>query len=185
MGHETSPKSTGPTSSLPQPPPLSPMIARKPSGFLRNFRRRFLRDLGIGIVGGFENFSVFGIFSRYPRTAGAWPMLGGPFGFTMFAMSSRARRHLNFTCAIEGSSELGLTEPFEQPHLEDLTGTVPVTRIQAVNPQLQQTVELLTHALSRGGRAKDLAMTLANLARKIGAVDFDRSGDSAVAEDWT
>lgn len=61
---------------------------------------------------------------------------------------------------------------------------MPVTPIRAVDPQLQQTVELLTHALSRGGRTKDLAMTLADLARKIGAVDFDMSGDPAVAEDW-
>lgn len=68
--------------------------------------------------------------------------------------------------------------------MDDVAETVPVAPAHAIDPHLQRIVELLTQALSRARHTKDPTLTYIDEARRIGAVDFDWSGDPTVAEDW-
>ncbi|BBN69306.1 transposable element gene [Prunus dulcis] len=52
------------------------------------------------------------------------------------------------------------------------------------DPKIQQTLELLTQALSRTGQPRDPSLGYADQAKRIGATDFDGAGDPAVAEEW-
>ncbi|CAL8992152.1 unnamed protein product [Prunus brigantina] len=53
-----------------------------------------------------------------------------------------------------------------------------------VNTNVQQTLELLTQALTRTGPPRDPSLGYAEQAKRIGATDFDGDGDPAMAEEW-
>lgn len=48
---------------------------------------------------------------------------------------------------------------------------------------LQQTIELLTRALSRAGYSRDLTLPYADQARRFGVVDYNGEGDPAIAKE--
>ncbi|XP_034208211.1 uncharacterized protein LOC117621768 [Prunus dulcis] len=52
------------------------------------------------------------------------------------------------------------------------------------DPNFQQTLELLTQALSQTGQSRDPSLGYADQAKRIGATDFDGDVDPAVAEEW-
>ncbi|XP_034207089.1 uncharacterized protein LOC117620937 [Prunus dulcis] len=52
------------------------------------------------------------------------------------------------------------------------------------DPNILQTLELLTQALSRAGQSRDPSLGYADQAKRIGATEFDGDGDPAVAEEW-
>ena len=52
------------------------------------------------------------------------------------------------------------------------------------DPNFQQTLELLTQALSRTGQSRDPSLGYADQAKRIRAIDFDGDGIPAVAEEW-
>jgi hypothetical protein len=64
------------------------------------------------------------------------------------------------------------------------TGIVPETPAQTVDPALQQTIELLTQALSLAGHGRDPSLSYADQARRIGATEFNGEGDPVVVEEW-
>ncbi|XP_020412075.1 uncharacterized protein LOC18786176 [Prunus persica] len=75
-------------------------------------------------------------------------------------------------------------EQVEQSYVGGSAGTVPVMPTPPIDPNFQQTLELLTQALSRTGEPRDASLTYADQARRIGAVEFNGDGDPAVAEEW-
>ncbi|KAI5351438.1 hypothetical protein L3X38_004329 [Prunus dulcis] len=52
------------------------------------------------------------------------------------------------------------------------------------DPNFQQTLELLTQALSRTGQSRDPSLGYADQAKRTGATDFDGDGNPAVVEEW-
>ncbi|BBG97313.1 hypothetical protein Prudu_006394 [Prunus dulcis] len=75
-------------------------------------------------------------------------------------------------------------EPVEQPFIGGPSGPAPPRPTVMGDPNLQQTLELLTQALSRAEQSRDPSLGYADQAKRIGATDFDGDGDPAVAEEW-
>ncbi|CAL9029101.1 unnamed protein product, partial [Prunus brigantina] len=63
-------------------------------------------------------------------------------------------------------------------------GAAPAMTTVPVNTNVQQTLELLTQALTRTGPPRDPSLGYAEQAKRIGATDFDGDGDPAMAEEW-
>ncbi|BBN68979.1 transposable element gene [Prunus dulcis] len=76
-------------------------------------------------------------------------------------------------------------EPVEQSFVGGPSGPAPPMPTMMGDPNFQQTLELLTQALSLTGQSRDLSLGYANQAKRIGATDFDGDGDPTVAEEWT
>ncbi|KAI5347763.1 hypothetical protein L3X38_000650 [Prunus dulcis] len=75
-------------------------------------------------------------------------------------------------------------EPVEQSFVGGPSGPAPPMPTVMGDPNLQQTLELLTQALSRAGQSRDPSLGYADQAKRIGATDFDGDSDPAVAEEW-
>ncbi|CAL9004185.1 unnamed protein product, partial [Prunus brigantina] len=77
-----------------------------------------------------------------------------------------------------------IPEQVEQSYVGGLAGAVPVMPTPPIDPNFQQTLELLTQALSRTRQPRDASLTYVDQARGIGAVEFNGDGDLAMAEEW-
>lgn len=75
-------------------------------------------------------------------------------------------------------------EHVEQSYVGGLAGVVPVMPTPSIDPNFQQTLELLTQALSRTGQPRDASLTYADQAKRIRVVEFNGDGDPAMAEEW-
>ncbi|CAL2229316.1 unnamed protein product [Prunus armeniaca] len=75
-------------------------------------------------------------------------------------------------------------EPVEQSFVGGPSGAAPAVPTMPGDPNFQQTLELLTQALSRTGQTRDPSLGYADQAKRIGATDFDGDGDPTVAEEW-
>ncbi|BBN67675.1 hypothetical protein Prudu_150S000400 [Prunus dulcis] len=71
-------------------------------------------------------------------------------------------------------------EPVEQSFVGGPSGPAPPMPTVMGDPNLQQTLELLTQALSRAGQSRDPSLGYADQAKRIGATEFDGDGDPAV-----
>ncbi|XP_021833422.1 uncharacterized protein LOC110773228 [Prunus avium] len=85
----------------------------------------------------------------------------------------------------ENEPNSGLTpEQVEQSYVGGQTGAVPEMATPQMDPNFQQTLELLTQALSRTGHSRDPSLNYADQARRIEAVEFDGDGDGDPAMEW-
>ena len=75
-------------------------------------------------------------------------------------------------------------KPVQQSFVGGPARAIPVMPTMPVDLSFQQTLELLTQALSRIGQPRDLSLSYADQAKRIGATEFDGDGDPAVAEEW-
>ncbi|CAL9014111.1 unnamed protein product [Prunus brigantina] len=64
------------------------------------------------------------------------------------------------------------------------SGAAPAMTTVPVDPNVQQTLELLAQALTRPGQSREPSLGYAEQAKRIGAIDFDGDGDPAMAEEW-
>ncbi|KAI5334834.1 hypothetical protein L3X38_024967 [Prunus dulcis] len=75
-------------------------------------------------------------------------------------------------------------EPVEQSVVGGSSRAAPAVPTMQGDPNFQQTLELLAHALARTGQPRDPSMGYADQAKRIGATDFDGDGTPAVAKEW-
>ena len=71
-------------------------------------------------------------------------------------------------------------EPVEQSVVGGPSGAVPTVPTMLGDPNFQQTLKLLTQALSSIGQSRDPSLGYADQAKRIRATDFDGDGNPVV-----
>ncbi|BBN68210.1 hypothetical protein Prudu_333S000100 [Prunus dulcis] len=97
------------------------------------------------------------------------------------------RRGTKQSSRVKGQNPLPEQEEFPIPapsFVGGPSGAAPAMPTMPGDPNFQQTLELLTQALSRTGQSRDPSLGYADRAKRIGATYFDGDGDPAVVEEW-